>query len=121
MRQIGLILLAVFALAQSAAAQSPDRVGPPPQPPRVQAPAAVAKAVPLPMARGTQSFAMGGIGGGMTGLQPMRPFAPLVGLPQTGDQAPLCRATCAKAHNQCSGGGDDSCDANWTQCVSACR
>lgn len=119
MRLSGLILAVGFAVVQPAAAQSPDRVGPPPQPSRIQAPAA--RPAPLPMARTAQSFAMGGIGGGMTGFQPMRPFAPLVGLPQTGDQAPLCRATCAKAHNQCSGGGDDSCDSNWVQCVRACR
>jgi hypothetical protein len=115
-----LLALALIATAVPAMAQAPDRVGPPP-PVKPRAPIATAPAPqPLPMGRASQSFASGGISGnGLQGLQPLRPFPPLVGLPATGDQAPLCRAQCAKVHNQCS--GEDTCDANWTQCVRACQ
>ena len=77
---------------------------------------------PRPAPRAPQSLAAGGIGGGLTGFQPMRPLGSgLVGLQATGDAAPQCRTACAKAHNQCGGGGDDDCETRWTQCVAACR
>jgi hypothetical protein len=127
MRLIGFVLIAALvAAAQPAAAASapvdaPDRVGPPPAQPRAQAdPAPIPK--PLPAPRPAQSFASGGISGGLIGFQPLRPFGPgLVGLPPAGDQAPQCRAACAKIHNQCAGQGEETCDSNWTQCVAGCR
>ena len=83
---------------------------------------AAPKPLPAPAPRPAQSFASGGIGGGLAGFQPLRPFgAGLVGLAPAGDPAPQCRAACAKVHNSCAGQGEDSCDANWTQCIRGCR
>ncbi len=114
------LVIAALLVSSAAAAQAPDRVGPPPPvQPRVQA-APAPKALPA-APRPTQSFAAGGITGGLTGFQPMRPFPALVGLSPAGDAAPQCRAACAKVHNQCAGQGEDTCDSNWTQCVTRCR
>ena len=62
----------------------------------------------------------GGLSSGGFG-QPLRPLgsaSSIVGLPAAGDQAPQCRATCAKVRYTC--GDDDPCAQNWRQCVRAC-
>ncbi|HTI66693.1 MAG TPA: hypothetical protein VL460_03990 [Caulobacteraceae bacterium] len=114
MRPSALILAIALAAGGPAAAQQ----APPPNQART---VPVAPPAPAPV-RPSQSFATGGIGGGLTGLQPLRPFGNgMVGLAPAGDQAPLCRATCTKAHNLCSSAGDDDCDTRWSQCVATCR
>ena len=120
MRLACLAIAALLIFAGGAAAQAPDRVGPPPKQPSAEA-APAPRPQPPPPPRPAQSFASGGITGGLTGFQPLRAFPAFVGLSPAGDAAPLCRAACAKVHNQCSGQGEDSCDANWTQCVTGCR
>jgi hypothetical protein len=112
---LAVIFAAALAVAQPAAPQRPV-VTPSPQP----APVAPVRPAASTVARPAQSFAAGGIGAPLVGLQPTRPFGNgLVGLAPTGDPAPQCRATCAKAHVRCS--GEEDCDTRWTQCLTACR
>jgi hypothetical protein len=118
MRVFGPLLLGLLALASAAMAQPQPLSRPQAPAPPVQAP----PPPPPPPPRPVQSLAAGGLGGGLVGLQPIRPLGGgLVGLAAAGDPAPQCRGTCGKAHNLCSNGGDDDCDTRWTQCVAACR
>lgn len=114
MRLAGFFLLLAALAACPAAAQQPTAPA--------GRPAAPAAPPVAPAPRAAQSFANGGTGNGLIGLQPVRPLAAggLVGMGPA-DVRPQCRATCAKDRNLCSGDGDDGCDTRWIQCVSACR
>ena len=72
-------------------------------------------ALPAPLAPGA-GFANAGFGSGGFASNALRS-----NLPIAPDAAPLCRATCAKAHYTCLAADDPSeCSPRWAVCVAGC-
>ena len=106
------ILIACLMVAATAHAQT----GPAPRP--ILPPPAPAPALP----KSAFTLSAGGLGTPITGLQSFAANGSFLKGLNPADPAPQCRARCGSDRAFCgSGGGDDSCDRVWRQCLTACR
>jgi hypothetical protein len=83
------------------------------------APQSFATPLPIP-GRALTGLTSGGLtSGGLTsgGSGSTAAFTPLRSI---GDQAPICRTSCAEARVVCASTDDQNCDSAWAQCVADC-
>lgn len=111
---LGGLLAVTAAQAQTTAPQRPA-------PPPIARPAApVVAPAPAP-AKPAPTLTGAGLAP-LTGLQSFAANGSFLKGLNPGDPAPQCRARCGSDRAFCgAGGGDDSCDGVWRQCLAGCR
>lgn len=116
------VLPLILALASAAPLAPPPRNSPPPQQQPAPAAEQIQPARPIAPLRPAQPLSGGGLSIPMAGLQSFAANGGLLRGLNAADIRPQCRARCGSDRGFCaSGGGDDSCDTVWRQCLTACR